>query len=372
MHHFFSLHIDLFLSLCYNNKKHFEGSSVTNLNTVNTDKSRVLYFDVLNILATLSVVFLHCNGTAHIYSNTLGWYQALFIEVFLYWPVPVFFMLTGATLMEYRSRYTTSQFFKKRFLRTVIPFVFWTLINAVLKGINPFEIGFGQFISRCFLTSVENVYWFFIPLFSVYLALPVLSLLKNHRRILWYLAGSTFLLTSLLPPVFKYIGLSWNTNLNMPMSAGYLLFVILGYLFSTEELSRKQRLVIYGFGIFGAVLRYTMTVILSVGDGVINKMFFSYTEYYSVFLAVAVFVMLRYMKPVNFLRDKKEVLSKISGCSFGVYLIHMIIIRFFNSILPETFFGAVWRMTAPVFIYLIALLITFVLKKIPIIKNIVP
>lgn len=344
---------------------------MTKLNTVNADKSRVLYYDVLNILATVSVVFLHCNGTAHTYSDTFGWYQALFIEVFLYWPVPVFFMLTGATLMEYRSRYTTLQFFKKRFLRTVIPFVFWTLVNAVLKGINPFEIGFINFVNRCFGTSVENVYWFFIPLFSVYLALPVLSLLKNHRKVLWYLAGCAFLLTSLLPPVFKYIGLSFNTNLNMPMVSGYLIFVILGYLFSTEELNRKQRLVIYGFGLFGAVLRYAMTVILSVRDGAINKMFFSYTEYYSVFLAVAVFVLFKYM-PVNFLSDKKAVLSKISSCSFGVYLIHMIVIRFLSSLLPETVFGAVWRMTAPVFIYLIALIITFVLKKIPIIKKIVP
>lgn len=334
--------------------------------------TRVLYFDFLNVFATLGVVFLHCNGLAHTFSQSVSWYQALFIEVFWYWPVPVFFMLTGATLMGYRARYTTAEFFKKRFMRTVVPFVVWTLISAVVKGINPFETGIRKFVNLCIGTSVENVYWFFIPLFSVYLALPALSLLKNHRKVLWYLAGCAFLLTSLLPPVFKYIGLSWNTNLNMPMVSGYLLFVILGYLFSTEELNRKQRLVIYGFGLFGAVLRYAMTVILSVRDGVINKMFFSYTEYYSVFLAVAVFVMFRYMKPVNFLSDKKAVLSKISGCSFGVYLIHMIVIRFLNSLLPETVFGAVWRMTAPVFIYLIALIITFVLKKIPIIKKIVP
>ena len=342
------------------------------LNTINSDKSRILYFDILNIFATLGVVFLHCNGTAHTYSDTFGWYQALFIEVFLYWPVPVFFMLTGATLMEYRSRYTTVEFFKKRFSRTVIPFVAWTLINSVLKGINLFEIGIRQFISRCFLTSVENVYWFFIPLFSVYLALPALSLLKNHRKVLWYLAGCTFLLTSLLPPVFRYLGLGWNTNLNMPMVSGYLLFVILGYLLSTEELNRKLRLVIYVFGIFGAVLRYAMTVLLSVRDGAINKMFFSYTEYYSVFLAVAVFVLFRYMKPVEFLNNKRAVLSKISGCSFGVYLIHMIVIRFFSYVLPETVFGVVWRMMAPVLIYFVALLITFILKKIPIVKRIVP
>ena len=93
-------------------------------------EERILYFDILNIFATLGVVFLHCNGTAHTYSDTFGWYQALFIEVFLYWPVPVFFMLTGATLMEYRSRYTTVEFFKKRFNDKPIPFICWSwLVN---------------------------------------------------------------------------------------------------------------------------------------------------------------------------------------------------------------------------------------------------
>ena len=131
-------------------------------------KKRVLYFDILNICATLGVVFLHTNGIAHTYSNTADWFQALAIEVLFYWPVPIFFMLSGATLMNYRSRYTTAEFFKKRFMRTVIPFVVWTLLTAAVKRINPLVIGEKDFINRCFNTSIENVYWFFIPLFAIY------------------------------------------------------------------------------------------------------------------------------------------------------------------------------------------------------------
>lgn len=340
-----------------------------------TANSRVLYFDVLNILATLGVVYLHCNGLAHAFSNTLAWYQALAVEVFLFWPVPVFFMLTGATLMGYRGRYTTVDFFKKRALRTVIPFVVWTGLNALEKRINPFEMGIREFINRCFGTSIENVYWFFIPLFAVYLAMPALSLLKNHRKVLWYLAGSAFVLTSLLPPLFRYVGLRWNGGLNMPMVGGYLLFVILGYLLSTETWSRRNRVIIYLLGIFGAGLRYGMTVLLSLRDGTINKTFFNYTEYYSVFLAVAVFVFLRYFKPIQRLQQHPKVtkaLSVISGCSFGVYLLHMTVIRFLQKVLPAALLGWEWRLIMPLVIYGIALGITFLLKKIPILKHIVP
>lgn len=336
-------------------------------------KKRVLYYDVLNILATFGVIMLHNNGLAHTYSNSLGWYQALAVEVGYYWPVPVFFMLTGATLMGYRSRYTTKDFFVKRLLRTGVPFVVWTLINAVYKGINPLEIGWRTFFNRCFLTSVENVYWFFIPLFSVYLALPVLSLLKDHRRVLWYMAGGAFVLSSLLPPLFGYAKLSWNGNLSMLTMGGYLLYVVLGYLLATEELSKKQRGAIYALGLFGVALRYGMTVWLSMRGGVINKTFFSYTQYYAVFLAVAVFVWLRYAKlPQRWAEHPRlvKVIQTVSSCSFGVYLMHMIVHRELAKVLPTACWE--WRLLVPFLIYGIALGATAVLKKIPVLRYLVP
>lgn len=336
-------------------------------------KKRILYYDVLNILAAFGVIMLHCNGRAHTFSNSLGWYQALLVEVVFYWPVPIFFMLSGATLMGYRERYTTKDFFKKRFLRTVIPFVVWTILNAIYKGINPFEIGFRTFINQCFNTSVEGVYWFFIPLFSVYLAMPVLSVLKEHRHILWYMVGGSFLLNSLLPPIFVYLKLQWNWNLAMLTVGGYLQYVILGYLLSTTELKKKYRLVIYGLGIFGVCLRYGMTVLLSLRDGVINKTFFSYTQYYAVFLAVAVFAFFKHFKPLEKLAQHPKIVSAlktISGCSFGIYLMHMIIYRELAKILPTACWQ--WRLLVPFLIYALALTVTLILKKIPVIKNIVP
>lgn len=338
-------------------------------------KGRILYYDILNIMATLGVTFLHCNSLAHSYSNTLAWYQALFIEVAVYWPVPIFFMLSGATLIGYRKRYTTKDFFKKRIIRTFIPFIIWSLIATVEYRLNPLNTGFRIFIDSIFNTSIQGVYWFFIPLFSIYLAIPVLSLLKEHRNTLWYLAASTFLLTSLLPPLFNYLRLTWNYSLQMPMAGGYLLFVILGYLFSTQDLTRNQRIGIYILGISGAVLRYGMTVYLSVRDGIINKLFFSYTEYHSVFLAIAVFIFIKNSTFIKSLENNEKVtkiISTLSGCSFGVYLMHIFIRDYLYRVLPASFLDFKMRLLGPFIIYSIGVIITFILKKIPILKHIVP
>ena len=337
------------------------------------EKPRVVYFDILNILAALSVVFLHCNTRVHFFTDTLAWRQMLFVETFCYWAVPIFLMLSGATLMNYRERYSTPEFFKKRFLKTVIPFVIWTLISIVDTKVNVFKIGERAFINRFFGSGFESIYWFFIPLFAVYISIPVLSLLKDNRQILWYMAGGAFLLNSLGPTLFRYIGLQWNGSLSMLTVGGMLLFPILGYLFSVTDFSKKQRIIIYALGLFGAVLRYTVTYILSVRDCKTNRLMFDYNGFYSIFLACAVFTFFKYFPLCSQLAASKKavkVLKAVSSCSFGVYLMHMIIYRKLDDFIPVNSWQ--WQLLVPFLIYAIALGITYIIKKIPVLRNIVP
>ena len=84
---------------------------------------RVVCFDALNVLACLSVIAMHCNGAVHVFADTYVWRQSLLVDVLAYWAVPVFIMLSGATLMRYRERYTTKEFLRRRFLKTGIPLV---------------------------------------------------------------------------------------------------------------------------------------------------------------------------------------------------------------------------------------------------------
>ncbi len=341
-------------------------------NTLKPQK-RVGYFDVLNIVSTLGVIMLHCNGLAHTYSETLAWYQALAVEVFVFWPVPIFFMLSGATLMGYRERYTTADFFKRRVLRTVIPFVIWSVISAIYKKMNPFEMGVRSFAGKIFNIGIENVYWFFIPLFCIYLAMPVISLLKDHRRVLWYMAGGTFLLSTFLPSMAGYVGLQWNPGLAMVTCGGYLMYAILGYLFATEEFSKPKRVIIYLLGAFGAVFRYVVTVVESRQNGTIYKGLFNYNGYYAVFLAVAVFVWFKNSRVIEKMQGHPRVvraMKTISGCSFGIYLSHIIILTTLSQYLPTKCWE--WRLLVPFFIYAIGLTGVWLLKKIPVLKNIVP
>ena len=79
--------------------------------------NRVIYFDILNIIAIIAVIAMHCNSIVHGKPNSTAWTTSLVIECICYFAVPLFCMLSGATLMNYREKYDTKTFFKKDYLK---------------------------------------------------------------------------------------------------------------------------------------------------------------------------------------------------------------------------------------------------------------
>ena len=186
-------------------------------------KKRYIYIDVLNIFACLCVIFMHCNGIAHIYSDTRAWKESMAVETLAYWAVPVFFMISGATLLGYRDKYTTGVFFKKRILKTVIPFFIWILINLALKvatGKMEMEGGVRGIVNMFTNTTTEHVYWFFIPLFMVYLSLPVVSVLKDYKKLLVYMTAMAFLIYSVYPVTCTLLKIPINGYIQFPAAGG--------------------------------------------------------------------------------------------------------------------------------------------------------
>lgn len=344
-----------------------------------TNKERVLYYDVLNILACFCVIWLHCNGIVHTYTHDRAWTTSLIVETIAYWAVPVFFMLTGATLMDYRKKYNTKTFFKKRILKTVVPFFIWSLIIIIWKyytnrlEINDFSVV--SILNIIFNNKQESVYWFFWALFAVYISMPILSLLteSKHRKTLWYLVIVSAIFNS-IPLISQITKINWNGDFNFPIACGYIGYVVLGYLISTQDINKRKRYIIYFLGIISLLIRYFGTYFLSRRDGVINKLFFSYLYFTALFLALAVFVFIKNIHLNKIFKTEKtaKIISKISSCSFGIYLIHQIVMTYEIKFLSVNTRSWEWRTIGAICTYIICLGVVYVIKKIPILKRIVP
>ena len=110
-------------------------------------KADTRYLSLLSVIACLSVVILHTNNCFWRFSSTeFYWKTANLVESLFYYAVPVFFMISGATLIDYPQRYSTLVFFRKRLTKTLIPFVFWSLAGLafsiwVLGSVDPATVG---------------------------------------------------------------------------------------------------------------------------------------------------------------------------------------------------------------------------------------
>lgn len=333
------------------------------------NKQGLHYINVLNVLACLCVVGLHCNGAVHTPVDQPYWYQSLLVETLAYWAVPVFFMISGATLMTYRRRYDTKTFLIRRFSKIGIPLLIWIgffFVKNLVRG--QYEHIDLRFVLNLLLYhNVQNVYWFFAPLFAVYFAMPVLSRLTENRTTLKYMAGLGFLTISVLPFACTLVGVNFNPELTFPLTGGYVLHAVTGYLLSTHRFSRKERLAVYGLAVVGLVVRYSHTVSSFLAQGQVDKLTWGYHNWPAFFLAVAIFVFVKQICQYDWVNHPKIVslTAWLSGASFGIYLIHaygMMLIM--NKLgIWEGFWQ--WRLLGPILIYGVCLLIVKLTQKIP-------
>lgn len=346
-------------------------------------EGRIVYLDILNIIACISVVCMHVNGTAvNTFSRTGNWLFSLCVDCVCYFAVPVFFMITGATLIDYRKRYDTKTFVKKRINRTMIPFLFWSIV-AILWCIlalgvmrwsdvsNPIKL-----INVIFNVKAFNIYYFFIDIFAVYLCIPFLSMVPEDKRLgkkgtYTYLLVYGLLSISILPTICGLIGVEWNNNLRSPLLGGYLIYVLLGYYVSKTDFRKKHRVVIYLLGMAGLLIHIGMTALWSFRDGTMNYTFRGYTNFPTLFYALAIFVAIKYYSKVCGDKLQKNIVF-MSGASFGVYLLHKYPIYILCYLLHVDEFSVVWRIIGTILVYAISVIVVKCLQKIPIIGKLIP
>lgn len=336
---------------------------------------RVVYFDLLNVAACIAVVALHCNQMVHTWQPGKNWLLAMAIETVFYWAVPIFFMLTGATLMRYRERYDTRTFIEKRVKRTVIPFVAWSLILFLVVSVplGGAHLGIRTFLNMMLNNQIEQVYWFFFPLFSLYLALPMISLLADNKKVILYGVMVSFALASVLPYLCQLGGVNWNGTISIPSFGGMLLYVGLGYLLSSTDLDDKTTRTLYALGILGTIFRFVYTTVMSESIGAVDRLFFNYSAFPAVLQAVAVFLLFKNLN-LSWLQGRViTVLSELSACSFGVYLIHKPVLdHVVLGLMNVPMQSVALRTVGVLVLYAACVLAVFLLKKVPLVKAIIP
>ena len=335
----------------------------------------------IQIICAIAVVTLHTNGCFWNFSATERyWRTANVIECVFYFAVPLFFMITGITLLDYQEKYSTRVYFIKRAKKTLLPYVAWSLIGIV------FRIAIGQLsretvsiqwvINGLLSTSgIINLYWFFQPLFCVYLCIPLFAAISKEKK--KRMADYAILIGLTVNVVIPFINNIFHLGLSWPYSisavSGYLFWIWAGYRIYYYPPTRKQKICIYIFAVIGLLTHTIGTYILSIEEGSIQSFFKGYNNLPCIMYSIGIFVLLRdVFQWIQKHEKMKRLIIRLGTYTFPLYLIHWFILKIIDKVAIVDTYSIIYRLFAPYLIYMIVIIITWCLRKIPGIKKIVP
>lgn len=343
------------------------------------NKSKVFSLTFMQVVSALAVVTLHTNGCFWDFSATERyWLTANIIEGICYFAVPVFFMITGITLLDYHDRYSTKIYFKKRIEKTLIPYIAWSLIGVIFlivtKKVIPDSSTIKWVINGILTTDgIINVYWFFRALFCVYLSIPLFAAVKKEKNVFGYLVLACFIVNMLIPflnSVLK-LGLEWPYRIDSAYN--YLFWVLGGYYVYKWPPGRKLKSIIYIAAVLGLLTHIAGTYILSIKTGSIQTVFKDYNNIPCVLYTFGVYCFLKDIgDKINKIELLKHAVEFAGKYTFPLYLIHWFVIQILIRLFAINTRSIIYRLIAPLIIFGIVIGITEIISHIPIIKRIVP
>jgi len=361
---------------------------------LNQLSGRPVYVDLIRATAIVGVILLHAAGswiTTPQQMNALNFLGgASWIVVDIYQSlaricVPLFIMLTGALLLQPEKTESLSAFFKKRWARIGLPFLFWGAAYFVWDFLVikiPFTSGT---IIQGVLNGPYTQFWYLYVLVGLYLLTPILRLFlaKADRTIMKYFIVFSFLGLAIAPVLSSLT--PYTLNSNVFTITGYAGYFVLGLYLLTVKI-RLRTLMISMF--LGITLTAFFTYVLAVTVG--GTKMYLFQQYFSptvILASIAVFMLLLKIRPPFFDRNcslPQVKLSKINKLiivigenTLAIFLFHVMLLES----LERGYFGfAIDRLTLnPIIeVPLITTIVLFVslgvvvlLKKIPYVEKLV-
>ena len=340
-------------------------------------KKRLLYFDLLKVLSSFAVVLIHVISE-YWYDLPLkssSFFSLTMIDGLIRFAVPIYLMISGAIFLNEEKEITIKDILTKYALKIILLFIFWNTAYVLLTKLIILEepLTFKLFLDSLVSTLLgKGVYHlsFLVLIIGFYLSVPLIRKItkKENKKEIEYLLILLLIFTSILPMIRSIFGIKVNYSI---MFSGFLIYVILGYYLNTFPISKNKRIVIYVLGIVGYLITSLGTYFYSNYVNNHNELFYTYLSLNVIMLSSAIFVFFKNLKIKN--EKTKKVITFLGKEYFGVYLVHGFVIGLFHVL---GLFDLDINMTLNVIIlsilvFLVSLLISFIMSKIPYIKKLV-
>jgi surface polysaccharide O-acyltransferase-like enzyme len=347
----------------------------------------------LRIAATFGVIILHVAASKWYDTSvrSLSWQTMNFYDSLVRWTVPIFVMISGVFhLRPIKTDTTFKEEMKvicKKILRICCAIIFWSIaynfINMLGKYIinkEPFTVfSIMKIFGIIVLGPAWYHLWFLYMLIGLYLLTPIFRcFIKSCKRehieyflLLFFVVGTCipFINSSLNKlSIFK------ARIIYLPVAelSGYIGYYIAGYYFANYKIETKIKRCIYIFAILSVLFTIIGTSFMSIYKNEPVEGLYGYLLPNTMFVAYGVFIFFQeiFDKKIFSWRMEKIIL-RISKDTFGIYLIHALIIQIFGIIGLNTLIitPIVSIPIISVIVMIISEIGTIIVNKIPIIKG---
>jgi len=311
----------------------------------------------LRIVSTFAVILVHVSLKARISFMSVD----LLYGSWARFCVPVFIMLTGTLILP--KKYELIDFLKRRVIRIIIPFVFWSIIYSILKvnlekNLVPNNfLGKVIWIGEQLITGSSFHLWYVYMIIGIYLFIPIISkYIQNctETEILYFL-------------IIWLLTLFYDSPFDLSYFSGYIGLVILGYYLSIKSFRHGLIIGILSFTI-GFLITVLGTYFLSFKSGIFQEKYYSYLSPNIVLMSIGIFFIFKYFKFGS--NNTTERIKKfLNQYSYGIYLVHILTLHALEKV------GLKWDVLNPwigvpilTFVCLFcSAIIIYIINKIPVV-----
>jgi surface polysaccharide O-acyltransferase-like enzyme len=258
--------------------------------------------------------------------------------------VPLFVMVSGALMLDENRKISMKKIITKNVKGLVILLALWSLFyDLVFQVISPLIMGEAINVKSFVLKFFYGHYhmWYLYMMIGLYLITPYLRCFVSYEKrnmVLFFIGIS--LLVQLTSPVIKEFSSIWSpltyistfiNKFQMQFFCGYAVYYLTGWYIVHVGFDKKIiKYGIYTVGILSAII--TILYVRLTGD---------YNNAYSnmnifVFLySIGVFCALVDLK-ISADQKKENIIETMSRLTFGVYILHPLLLVIFKKIMPFT------------------------------------
>lgn len=338
-------------------------------------QGKKVYLEVIRIVAILLVIFNHTDGFLY-YTETdskLTWIFSIVLAVLCRIAVPLFFMVTGALLLEKEESF--SELFRKRILR----------ISVILFGVSLFYYGFDwilgriehagvtDFLQKLLKDDIRSSFWFLYEYLFVLLLLPFFRKMapKLNGTLMLYLVCLRGISTFALPLLEQFGGIS--VKFDIGFGSGLVYYVLLGYYLSREGEAVFCKIEMWkkcasAFGLI--ILNVVIAYLVYVKKG---RYLTEVVDYVVFLLAPVIWLIMKELVENRVKSDRADKIFSVTGsCVFGIYLFdNLVRWQFlpFYLFLSEKTVGVFACSVYVLVTFIVGFFYTWILKKVPLISK---